>query len=340
MLILMSDTRDVALYYPGVIWQDASWVKSLALFFDEVALLVPDYMRDRPFVLDPSIATGLEGAGLLRILSPEELIDKEAVERLASAMADVLANGVLDDLPPEGPFQELSWSRLGGRADSGLARMLYEELHQRGLAEGSRDGASIPLHPLVRNLVLVLLAQILRESGPRLGLNLSPATDQHRVHAALAQLLGASGPGADPSTVVEMDLDFVGPDLDPVPLDEVLDFRAAHGPEFRAYARRMRSVVREMESVDPDERRVILSDRLEELREAGETLRRGPLKALGMTAGIGLGLAAGVVGATGEDGALAGILGASAAAVAGVASWPTEQLTPYSYLFAIRRQFA
>jgi hypothetical protein len=29
-----------AFYYPGVIWHDASWVKSLALFFDEIALLV------------------------------------------------------------------------------------------------------------------------------------------------------------------------------------------------------------------------------------------------------------------------------------------------------------
>src|SRR3954452_4665436 len=99
----MPDRIDSAFYYPGVIWRDAGWVKSLALFFDEVALLVPDYMRDRPHDLDPAIAAGLEDAGLLRILSPETLIDREATEQLASAIADVLDGGGLDQLPHAGP---------------------------------------------------------------------------------------------------------------------------------------------------------------------------------------------------------------------------------------------
>jgi len=33
------------------------WIKSLLLFFDGVALLVPDYMRDRPLLTDPRAAT-------------------------------------------------------------------------------------------------------------------------------------------------------------------------------------------------------------------------------------------------------------------------------------------
>ena len=53
-----------AFYYPGVIWRDANWVKSLTLFFDEIALLVPDYMWDRLQLLDPAIVAGLEEAGL------------------------------------------------------------------------------------------------------------------------------------------------------------------------------------------------------------------------------------------------------------------------------------
>ncbi len=56
----MSDHQHVAFYYPGVIRRDPNWVKSLALFFDEIALLVPDYMRDRPQLLDPAIVAGLE----------------------------------------------------------------------------------------------------------------------------------------------------------------------------------------------------------------------------------------------------------------------------------------
>jgi hypothetical protein len=146
----MPDHQHVAFYYPGVIWRDPNWVKSLALFFDEIALLVPDYMRDRPQLLDPSIVAGLEEAGLLRILSPESLVDDEAAERLASTLGDIIASGALDELPHAGPFQELSWSRMGGLGDPELAQMIFEELHQRGLARQSEDGASIPLHPLVR----------------------------------------------------------------------------------------------------------------------------------------------------------------------------------------------
>jgi len=37
--------------------------------------------------------------------------------------------------------------------------MIFEELKVRGLAKDSEDSVSIPMHPQVRNLVLVLLAE-------------------------------------------------------------------------------------------------------------------------------------------------------------------------------------
>jgi hypothetical protein len=61
-------------------------------------------MRDRPQFLDPAIVAGLEDAGLLRILSPEALVDDKAAEQLASTLADVIASGALDELPDTGPF--------------------------------------------------------------------------------------------------------------------------------------------------------------------------------------------------------------------------------------------
>jgi hypothetical protein len=226
---MSTPARDTAFYYPGVMWRDAGWVKSLTLFFDEIAVLVPDYMLDRPSRLDPAIVAGLEDAGVLRILSPETLVDKAATEALATAMVDVLAKGALDDLPDSGPFQELSWSRLGAYGDEGLTKMLFEELKARNLARESEDGVSVPLHPLARSLVLVLLAQILRTSGPRLGLDLSPVTDRSDVQEALLQLLDLPKPPAGPGHVVSMDLELVGPNLDAVPVDELLAFRAEHG---------------------------------------------------------------------------------------------------------------
>jgi hypothetical protein len=40
-------TREIAYYYPNPIWDQGDWVKNLILFFDGVALLVPDYLMYR-----------------------------------------------------------------------------------------------------------------------------------------------------------------------------------------------------------------------------------------------------------------------------------------------------
>jgi hypothetical protein len=335
---VIADRTETAFYYPGVIWHNAGWVKSLALFFDEIALLVPDYMRDRPLALDPAIAEPLQDAGLLRVLSPEALVGQDASEELATAMVEILASGVLDDLPREGRFEELSWSRMGGLGDPELARMVFEELEQRGLAKPSEDGASIPMHRMVRSLYLVLLAQILRKAGPGIGLELSPATDRPQVQEALVELLRVPGPQAGAGSVVTVDLEVVGPDLESVPLDEVLAFRMEHGHEYQAYARRLREIVHTLAATPVDDHEQLLADRRDEIREAADTLRRGPLKLLASVGGIGLGIAGGIATAVTGD-VLPGVLGAGSAA-SGIATMPQRATTPYSYLFAMRRQFA
>jgi hypothetical protein len=314
----MAGLRETAFYYPGVIWDDPGWVKSLTLFFDEIALLVPDYMHDRPLALDPAIAEPLADAGLLRILSPETLIGQDATERLAQAFADVIASGALDNLPSQGRFEELSWSRMGGFADAGLAGMMFEELHDRGLVQPSRDGVSIPMHGMVRSLYLVLLAQILREAGPSIGAELSPATDRPEVQQALVEMLTATAPTPGMAHVVSVDLEVVAPQLDDVPLDEI------------------RQVVLDLATAEPEQREQLLNDRRAEVREAGEALRGGPMRMFGGAVGIGLGIAGGVATAL-SGGLLTGAL-AAGAAVSGVAALPRKTTTPYSYLFAIRRQ--
>jgi len=49
MIPRVSDPRHAAFYCPGVIWRDAGWVKSLALFFDEIALLPTTCATGRSF---------------------------------------------------------------------------------------------------------------------------------------------------------------------------------------------------------------------------------------------------------------------------------------------------
>ena len=288
--------------------------------------------------LDPAIAAGLEGAGLLTILSPETLVDKAATERLATELGHVIASGALDNHPSSGPFAEISWSRLGGIGDPALAEMIYEELRDRGLARESEDGVSIPLHPLVRSLVLVLLAQILKEAGPRVGLDLCPATDVPEVQQALGELIGAVAP-AGPADVIEVDLEFIAPDLSAVPMDEVLDFRRRYATQYQAYARSLRAVVRDLQGANAKERESILADRREALRAAAEDLRRGPLKAIGPIGVMALGILAGVAGVL-EGSEVSGAIGVVAAIGGGATAAHRTAPEAFSYLFAARRALA
>ena len=77
---------EVAFYYPGWIWQSDHAIKNLLLFFDGIALLVPEYMKERPGAIVPEIADPLLDEGLLHILEPEKVVDKPATEKLAGAL--------------------------------------------------------------------------------------------------------------------------------------------------------------------------------------------------------------------------------------------------------------
>ena len=79
------------------------------LFFDSVALLVPDYMRDHPEQIDRPIVVGLQDKGLLEVIEPETAVDSSATKELASAMTDIVASGVLDEFGnEESAFHEIS----------------------------------------------------------------------------------------------------------------------------------------------------------------------------------------------------------------------------------------
>lgn len=169
--------------------------------------------------------------------------------------------GAFDGLAKKGTaFHELSHSRLGYYGDPGLAQKIFKELQKRKLARKSKDGVSIPMHPVVRATILVLLAQILRPKGPALGLELSPATDRPQLVDALAQVLSTNLPTST-ARVVAFDLETVAPDLSAVPLDEVPDFCKLHLREFREYSRSVRQFVREVGKLPLREREKAFEDR-------------------------------------------------------------------------------
>jgi hypothetical protein len=269
---------EIAFYYPGPFWQSAGWIKSLLLFFDGVSLLVPTYMRDRPEQLEPEMVLPLQEKGLLTLIEPETAVDKVATEQLASALTNVIVSGALDQLAKDSSaFHELSWSRLGGYGDQGLARMIFEELKARGLARDTEDGVSIPMHPLVRSLVLVLLAQILRPYGQTQGWDLSPATDRPQLVGALQELLDLDASPAA-GQVVTLDLQAVGVDLAKVPLDDVLAFRKEHHAEYRQYAASVRRFVRDLSLIPAPDRGLEFETRREELRSLAEAINRSSKK--------------------------------------------------------------
>ena len=268
------DRRELAFYYPNPMWVDGDWIKSLVLFFDGVALLLPKYMRERPEQLDAPTVVGLKEQGLLEIIEPEHAVDKSATERLAMEMANIITSGVLDDLAREATaFHALSMSRLGLYGDEGLYKMIFDELKDRGLATDSEDGVSVRLHPMVRSLVLVLLSQILRPYGKTIRATLNPATDRARLVNALSELL-SQRMEASVGSVVEFDLNTVTVDLAAVPIDEVLSFRGQYRDEHRRYMLYARKFAMELSGMSNEEQELAFEIRQTELNDLASDLRR------------------------------------------------------------------
>src|SRR5258708_3791776 len=114
---LPSINKEIAFYYPGPMWRGSDWIKTLILFFDGVALLLPSYMKGKPEYEDPAMALPLKEKGLLHILEPEKIVDKKATEALSKVMVEMIQSGGLDSLDKSTRFHEISYSRLGGYGD-------------------------------------------------------------------------------------------------------------------------------------------------------------------------------------------------------------------------------
>lgn len=327
--------RELAFYYPGPVWYSGDQMKNLILFFDGIALLVPEYIRDKPFLRDPAIATGLAQHGLLKILEPERFINAGTARSLADSLSDIIETGKLDRLTrTKTAFHELSYSRLGGFADQRVADELLRKLERRGWARKSEDGVSIPMHPVIRSVTLVLLAQLLRPVGRAEGLDLWPTTDRKDLVDGLTELLGLSDfPSA--GHVVSADLHAVSVDLAPVPIDEVLDFRRRHGADYRAYARQLRQFIRSLGPLPPNERDAALRDRAEESRDRASDLRETSRRAWRRPAQLAVTIA-GAAWTVHSGDLVAGTLGLGGALLGTELLAARKKVDAYSYLFAAK----
>lgn len=331
---------DVAYYYPAPYWSavEGGWVKSLLLFFDRISILLPAYMRTQHRDADPSLAEPLEDLGLLEVLDPSDWVDQRVTEQLTAVMTDLLVAGAFNDLPHTTYFHELSQSRMGYGADIGLATMLIEELVARDLARPTEDGVSIPLHPVVRRTILVVLGQLARARGQRSGVAVHPATNDLSAARDLIATLGLPGlPSA--GHLVTLDMEVVGLDLDSIPLDEVLDFRASHLAAHTAYMRSLRGALEELSAVPETDRAALLMQRQQEIIDAAHDLRRLARRSFGKNlAAWSLGAAGATWGVVGQD--PLGLAITAAGLVAGAVPSGQPAVSAYSYVFAASHQLA
>jgi hypothetical protein len=328
----------LAFYYPNPFWYQSNWAKNVLLFFDGIALLLPDYMRGRLADWDKDVAPVLLDRGLLHVLEPERFIDKAAAAAFAKTMIEIIGSGALDSLATKGaPLHELSYSRLGGMADAEVAKQIHEELKKRGLATDTEDGLSVPIHHLVRSLILVLWAQILRPSGRDRGLELWPATDRPEIHAALRALLGLPEmPSA--GHVVSLDLATVGVDLSKVPIDEVISFRTENWSRYSKYAKDVRAFVDQMSKRGVDEHHATMRERRADIREEAALLRRAAQKAWRTPAAFALGMVAAVWKAAAGD-PITALLAVGGGAMGVTSNDVDVGASAYSYLFLAREGF-
>ena len=331
---------DTAYYYPAPYWslEDRGWIKSLLLFFDDIAILLPDYMYGRHKVADPILVESIEERGLLRVLEPKTWVDEEMTSKLAEIIVELLTNGTFDELPQEKYFAELSQSRIGYGADVDLANFLVDELQAKGLARPSEDGVSIPLHPTVRTTILVILGQLSRISGEKHGITIHPTTNDFFAATDLIETLSMeSMPSRD--KVIQLDLEPVTFDLTSIPLDDVLQFRTEHQAAYRAYMRDLRGFMVELAQIDnPNEREVLLLERRQEIADIAHDIQRSTRRALGKNlASWSLGIAGGVWSfSTGDP---IGLALSAVSFVPGIVSSRSKQVGAYSYIFRAHHTF-
>ena len=331
----MSKFPDIAYYYPAPYWgwRESGWVKSLLLFFDQVAILLPRYMYGRHHVADPTLVEPLEDHGLLRVLEPNDWVSEKMANQLAEIIVELLTNGMFDDLPRANYFAELSRSRIGYGADVDLADFLVDELKAKGLARPSEDGVSIPLHPMVRTTILVILGQLSRAAGAEHGLTIHPTTSHP---PAISDLVTTLSKDRMPSCnrVIKLDLESVSLDLDSVPLDEILQFRNEHQNAHKIYMRNLQHFLAELAAIDIlEDREALLHKRRQEIADAATDIRAATSRAFPKNrVSWLLGLAGSVWSLASGD--PIGLILAGASRFFGRSREPGT-VTAYSYLFQI-----
>jgi len=318
---LSNDTPRIpefAHYYGDWIWDEelTDWVKSLLLFFDGIALVLPPETADRLIESDSVLARPLAELGLLRNYEPRLLLraPMRAPERYDTSLGRI-AEIIRQSEKEGGPFRET------------FAELL-------ALTARTRQKYGVPAEKRVLEAATAsrLLSAVVTEVA------IEPVIDDENAAAFVATLIGPLDGGR--AKIVTGDLVQIGLDLSAVPLDEVLGFRSQYGSEYRRYARDVRQYVLELSLMDEADRHLALMDRRAELDDRAEQLRK-----IGRTAFVrqAISFGFGVAGAawTLVHGDAWGAAFAAGAAMAGLTGGDPEPIgAGYTYILRAKAELA
>jgi hypothetical protein len=95
---------EIAHYYRNPIWDHGGWIKDLMPLFDGLALLVPDYLKDKPCYVDPAIRRRLGAAKALTHSWARDGRGRRAAKNAEQAARDKRWNNPSPADPNAGPI--------------------------------------------------------------------------------------------------------------------------------------------------------------------------------------------------------------------------------------------
>jgi len=281
--------------------EDVALLKSMLLFFDDIAVFSTPEHRSRAPAIDPHLSAPLAERGLLQFVDPRavtsshaEVIARAALHRAAMEnaehwMAAATGGAWHIEVPRlQGRFSSsvpIKASELSASRDPGSLE-LFKLLAQEGLLfpDESTDEEWVVV-PGLASVANSILAQAVRAAAGEQGRSIEPVAtrrDEARVFAAVLEDAVDNVGAAD---VVTSDFSAVSFNLSGVGLDDILDFRARHRREFRAYVVALQALLaRPPASRHSVDRRAALADEADRLREL--QLRRWTN--LGSTVSLGI----------------------------------------------------
>lgn len=312
--------RRTALFYDAPLStpEDIGLLKSMLLFFDDIAVFSTPGYRSGPPTIDPYLAAPLTERGLLQFVDPRvvlasqtDVVMRATLHRAAMQNAEQwLAAAVAGDW-------DLDVPRLQGRLSDPLAigtghmsapgdrgtLELFKYLAQDGWLLPEESTEEWLLTPGSASVANSILAQAVRTMAGQQGQLIDPVATRRDEARVFTAILEGAVENVSASDVVMSGLSAAALDLSRVGLDDILDFRSHHRIELRAYLLAVRALLAPAPtSPDASDRKAALGD--EANRLCGLQRRRWPN--VGATVSLGITGAAWTLGGGDLLGALIG----------------------------------